>query len=196
MTGKNCTFVSVMEKNKVSLWQIFAVFAKIGAFTIGGGYAMIPIIQNEMARRGWISEEELPDIVALSQSAPGVMAVNISIFAGYRMRGVKGSIAATLGSITPSFLFILAIAMLFTTFKDNPWVEKAFKGIRPVVISLIAVPMVKMAKKCCKTWWAWLLAVAALVLVAFLNVSPIYILLCVIVVSFSLTYYKEKKWKR
>jgi chromate transporter len=185
-----------MEKNKVSLWQIFAVFAKIGAFTIGGGYAMIPIIQNEMARRGWISEEELPDIVALSQSAPGVMAVNISIFAGYRMRGVKGSIAATLGSITPSFLFILAIAMLFTTFKDNPWVERAFKGIRPVVISLIAVPMVNMAKKCCKTWWAWALAVAALVLVAFLNVSPIYILLCVIVVSFCLTYYKEKKWKR
>ena len=113
-----------MAKDKVSLWQIFAVFAKIGAFTIGGGYAMIPIIQNEMARRGWISEEELPDIVALSQSAPGVMAVNISIFAGYRMRGVKGSIAATLGSITPSFLFILAIAMLFTTFKDNPWVER------------------------------------------------------------------------
>ena len=185
-----------MEKNKVSLWQIFAVFAKIGAFTIGGGYAMIPIIQNEMARRGWISEEELPDIVALSQSAPGVLAVNISIFAGYRMRGVKGSIAATLGSITPSFLFILAIAMLFTAFKDNPWVEKAFKGIRPVVISLIAVPMVNMAKKCCKTWWAWLLAVAALVLVAFLNVSPIYILLCVIVVSFSLTYFKEKKWTR
>ena len=196
MTGKNCTFVLTMAKEKVSLWQIFAVFAKIGAFTIGGGYAMIPIIQNEMARRGWISEEELPDIVALSQSAPGVMAVNISIFAGYRMRGVKGSIAATLGSITPSFLFILAIAMLFTTFKDNPWVEKAFKGIRPVVISLIAVPMVNMAKKCCKTWWAWLLAVAALVLVAFLNVSPIYILLCVLVVSFSLTYYKEKKWKR
>ena len=195
MTGKNCTFVLTMAKEKVSLWQIFAVFAKIGAFTIGGGYAMIPIIQNEMARRGWISEEELPDIVALSQSAPGVMAVNISIFAGYRLRGVKGSIVATLGSITPSFLFILAIAMLFTTFKDNPWVEKAFKGIRPVVISLIAVPMVNMAKKCCKTWWAWLLAVAALVLVAFLNVSPIYILLCVIVVSFSLTYYKEK-WRR
>ena len=196
MTGKNCTFVLTMAKEKVSLWQIFAVFAKIGAFTIGGGYAMIPIIQAEMARRGWISEEELPDIVALSQSAPGVMAVNISIFAGYRLRGVKGSIAATLGSITPSFLFILAIAMLFTTFKDNPWVEKAFKGIRPVVISLIAVPMVNMAKKCCKTWWAWALAVAALVLVAFLNVSPIYILLCVIVVSFSLTYYKEKKWTR
>ena len=184
-----------MEKNKVSLWQIFAVFAKIGAFTIGGGYAMIPIIQNEMARRGWISEEELPDIVALSQSAPGVMAVNISIFAGYRLRGVKGSIAATLGSITPSFCIILAIAMVFTSFKDNPWVVKAFKGIRPAVIALIAVPMINMAKKCCKAWWAWALAVAALVLVAFLDVSPIYILLCVIAVAFGFTYYKEK-WRR
>ena len=112
-----------MEK-KVSLWQIFGVFAKIGAFTIGGGYAMIPLIQAEMSRRGWISDDELPDIVALSQSAPGVMAVNISIFAGHKLRGVKGSIAATLGSILPSFLIILAIAIFFTAFKDNPWVEK------------------------------------------------------------------------
>ena len=184
-----------MEKKPVSLWQIFAVFAKIGAFTIGGGYAMIPIIQDEMSRRGWISEEELPDIVALSQSAPGVMAVNISIFAGYRLRGVKGSIAATLGSITPSFCIILAIAMVFTSFKDNPWVVKAFKGIRPAVIALIAVPMVNMAKKCCKAWWAWALAIGALILVAFLDVSPIYILLCVIAVSFGFTYYKEK-WRR
>ena len=184
-----------MEKKPVSLWQIFAVFAKIGAFTIGGGYAMIPIIQDEMSRRGWISEDELPDIVALSQSAPGVMAVNISIFAGYRLRGVKGSIAATLGSITPSFCIILAIAMVFTSFKDNPWVVKAFKGIRPAVIALIAVPMVNMAKKCCKAWWAWALAVAALVLVAFLDVSPIYILLCVIAAAFGYTYFKEK-WRR
>ena len=184
-----------MER-KVSLWQIFAVFAKIGAFTIGGGYAMIPIIQAEMSKRGWISDEDLPDIVALSQSAPGVMAVNISIFAGHKLRGVKGSIAATLGSILPSFCIILAIAMFFTAFKDNPWVERAFKGIRPVVISLIAVPMVNMAKKSCKTWWAWLLAVAALLLVAFLNVSPIYIILCVLIIGFGVTYYKEGLWKR
>ncbi len=184
-----------MEK-KVSLWQIFAVFAKIGAFTIGGGYAMIPLIQAEMSRRGWISDDELPDIVALSQSAPGVMAVNISIFAGHKLRGFKGSLAATLGSITPSFLMILAIAMFFTAFKDNPWVERAFKGIRPVVISLIAVPMVNMAKKSCKSWWAWLLAIGSLVLVAFLNVSPIYIILCVMVLGFSITYYREGKWKR
>ena len=180
-------------ENKVSLWEIFTVFAKIGAFTIGGGYAMIPIIQAEMSKRGWISDDELPDIVALSQSAPGVMAVNISIFAGHKLRGIKGSIAATLGSILPSFLAILAIAVFFTAFKDNPWVERAFRGIRPVVISLIAVPMVNMAKKACRSWWAWLLAIGSLVLVAFLNVSPIYIILCVLILGFSVTYYKE--WK-
>ena len=182
-----------MEK-KVSLWQIFWVFAKIGAFTIGGGYAMIPLIQAEMSRRSWISDDELPDIVALSQSAPGVMAVNISIFAGHKLRGVRGSIAATLGSILPSFVIILAIAMFFSAYKDNPWVERAFRGIRPVVISLIAVPMVRMAQKSCKSWWAWLLAVASLVLVAFLNVSPIYIIMCVLVLGFSITYYRMK-WR-
>ena len=187
-------FVADMEK-KVSLWQLFWVFAKIGAFTIGGGYAMIPIIQAEMSRRGWIGDDDLPDIVALSQSAPGVMAVNISIFAGHKLRGFKGSVAATLGSILPSFLIILGIAMFFSAFKDNPYVERAFKGIRPVVISLIAIPMVNMARKSCKNIWTWLLAAASLVLVAFLNVSPIYIILCVLVLGFSITYYKEGRWR-
>ncbi len=181
-----------MEK-KVPLWQIFAVFAKIGAFTIGGGYAMIPIIEREMNRRKWIPEEDLPDIVALSQSAPGVMAVNISIFAGYRMRGVKGSIAATLGSVLPSFLIILLIAMIFSSFKDNPVVIRIFKGIRPVVIALIAVPMINMARKSNKSWWAWLLSAVSLVLVAFLNVSPIYIILVTMVLAFSWTWYKEHR---
>ena len=181
-----------MEK-KVSLWQIFLVFAKIGAFTIGGGYAMIPLIQAEMSRRGWISDDELPDIVTLSQSAPGVMAVNISIFAGHKLRGFKGSVAATLGSITPSFLIILAIAMFFTAFRDNPWIERAFKGIRPAVIALIAVPMVKMAQKSCTAWWKWALAIGSLLLVAFLNVSPIYIILCVLVIGFCVTWIRMKK---
>jgi chromate transporter len=183
-------FVADMEK-KVSLWQLFWVFAKIGAFTIGGGYAMIPIIQAEMSRRGWIGDDDLPDIVALSQSAPGVMAVNISIFAGHKLRGFKGSVVATLGSILPSFLIILGIAMFFSAFKDNPWVERAFKGIRPVVISLIAVPMINMAKRSCKTWWAWLLAISALILVAFLNVSPIYIIICVMVIGLSVTLWRR-----
>ena len=175
------------------MFEMFFTFMRIGLFTIGGGYAMIPLIQTELSKREWIPDDELPDIVALSQSAPGVMAVNISIFAGYRLRGVKGSIAATLGSILPSFLTILAIALFFTAFRDNPWVKRAFAGIRPVVIALIAVPMVNMARQSCKKWWAWSLAAAALVLVAFLNVSPIYIILCVAVLGFGITYFREKE---
>ena len=177
-------------REKVSLWSLFLVFAKIGAFTIGGGYAMIPIIEREMKRRGWIPEEELPDIVALSQSAPGLLAVNISIFAGHRLRGVRGSIVATLGSILPSFVAILLIAMVFTAFRDNVYVQRAFLGIRPAVI---AVPMLNMARKCNRSWWAWCLSGAALAGVALLGFSPIYIILVTLVVAVAVTYYRQRR---
>ena len=154
---------------------------------------MIPIIQDELTKRGWMKEEELPDIIALSQSAPGVLAVNMSIFSGYKLRGLKGSIAATIGSVLPSFLIILLIAMFLSGYQDNPYVIRAFNGIRPVVISLIAVPMINMARKNNKTWWAWALSIVTLILVALLDVSPIYILLVVMVLSFSLAMYRQKK---
>ena len=176
-----------------SLWNIFITFAKIGSFTIGGGYAMIPLIRDELVKRGWLSDEELPDIIALAQSAPGVLAVNMSIFAGYKMRGIKGSVAATLGSVLPSFLIILLIAMLFTGYQDNPVVVRIFKCIRPVVVSLIAVPMINMARKGNKTWWAWLISFVVLFLVAFMNFSPIYILLVLIVLALSFTLIKERR---
>jgi chromate transporter len=166
-----------------SYWQIFTVFAKIGAFTIGGGYAMIPIIQKEIISRGWLKEDDFTDIVTLAQSAPGLLAVNISIFTGYRLKGTKGSIIATSGCILPPFLIILAIAMAFSGYQDNPVVIRIFKGIRPVVVALIAVPMINMAKKANKRWWAWVLSAVSVGLVAFLKVSPIYILICVIVVA-------------
>ena len=177
----------------VPLWKIFMVFAKIGSFTIGGGYAMIPLIREELVKRGWVSDEELPDIIALAQSAPGVLAVNMSIFAGYKMRGFKGSVAATLGSSLPSFLIILLIAMLFTGYQDNLVVVRIFKGIRPVVVSLILVPMINMARKGNKTWWAWAISAATLFLVAFMNFSPIYILLTLIVVAICVTLIKERR---
>ncbi len=181
---------------EVSLWRIFIVFAKIGAFTIGGGYAMIPLIRDEMVGRGWMSDEELPDIIAMAQSAPGVLAVNMSIFAGHKLRGVKGSVTATLGSVLPSFITILLIAMIFTNFRDNPIVERVFKGVRPVVVSLIAVPMINMARKNNKVWWAWAISAVTLFLVAFLSFSPIYILLVLIVVSASVAVIRNKKEAR
>ena len=179
----------------VSYLQIFSIFAKIGAFTIGGGYAMLPIIKQEIVKRGWLQEDDFTDIVALAQAAPGLLAVNISIFTGYRLRGVKGSIVATLGSILPSFIIILAIAALFSGFRDNPIVIRMFKGIRPVVVALIAIPMLDMAKKANKTWWAWLITVAAMIAVAFMGISPIYILMSVIIISLAVSFWAENRNK-
>ena len=176
----------------VSYLNIFSIFAKIGAFTIGGGYAMLPIIKTEIVKRGWMEEEDFTDIIALAQAAPGLLAVNISIFTGYRLRGVKGSIVATLGSILPSFLIILAIAAIFSGYRDNPAIIRIFKGIRPVVVALIAVPMIDMAKKGNKTWWAWVLSAAALICVAFMGISPIYILMTVIITGSAIALWREK----
>lgn len=183
------------EQQSASLWQLFGVFAKIGAFTIGGGYAMISLIQNEIVRRNWLSEDDFSELITLAQTAPGLLAVNISIFTGFRLRGVKGSIVATLASILPSFLIILAIAMAFSGFQDNPIVIRVFKGIRPVVVALILVPMINMARKSDDTWWKWVLSAVVLALVGFLGVSPIYILLCVIVIFLGISVYREKRMK-
>ena len=179
-----------------SYWQLLLVFAKIGAFTIGGGYAMIPIIQSEIIKRGWLDEKDFPDIIALAQSAPGLLAVNISIFIGYRLRGIKGSIVATLGSIFPSFLIILLIAMVFSGFQDDPIVQRIFKGIRPVVVALIAVPMLQMARKTNRNWISWGVSIVTIVLVAFLEVSPIYILVIVAVVAYTIAKYRESMRKK
>lgn len=177
------------------MWQLFGVFAKIGAFTIGGGYAMISLIQNEIVRRKWLSEDDFSELITLAQTAPGLLAVNISIFTGFRLRGVRGSIVATLASILPSFLIILAIAMAFSGFQDNPVVIRVFRGIRPVVVALILVPMINMARKSDDTWWKWALSSVVLALVGFLGVSPIYILLCVIVIFLGISVYREERMK-
>lgn len=177
--------------------QIFSSFAKIGAFTIGGGYAMIPLIQKEVVeKKRWIDEEDFMDVLAISQSAPGLLAVNISIFLGYKLRGVKGSTVATLGSVLPSFLIILLIAMFFTGYQDNPVVIKIFKGIRPVVVALIAVPVVNMAKKAKLNIYTGTFAVATALLIAFLKVSPLYILLVTGVVFVCMMFVKKNQDKK
>ena len=173
--------------------KIFTTFAKIGAFTIGGGYAMIPIIQREVVEKNkWIEEKDFMDILAISQSAPGILAVNISIFLGYKLRGIKGSIVATLGSALPSFLIILLIAMFFAGYQDNPTIIKIFKGIRPAVVALIAVPMINMAKKAKLNIYSGSLAATTAALIIFLKVSPLYILLVVGVIFISVTAYRRR----
>ena len=122
------------------LRTIFASFFKIGLFTFGGGYAMLPLIEQELiAKRGWIEHKEFLDLLTLAQSVPGPIAINTSVFVGYKMRGLKGAVAALLGSVLPSFVIILAIALMFADIRHNPVVDAAFKGMRPAVVALIVV---------------------------------------------------------
>ena len=179
-------------KKMVNLWQIFLVFAKIGAFTIGGGIPMIAAIKSELVERKWLNDEDFIDIITLAQTAPGLFAVNISILTGHRLRGTKGSIVATIASCLPPFLIILAVAMFFTEFKDNEYVMKAFKGIRPVVVALIGVPMIDMIKATRMRWWSWFIVISSMILVCFLEVSPIYILICVMVIAAFVSWYRNR----
>ena len=179
--------------DQVSLWSLFCVFAKMGAFTIGGGYAMLPLIEQEMTRRGWISQEDIRDIIVLAQSAPGILAVNMAIYTGHKIRGLKGSIVSAVGAVLPSLVIILLIAMFFTEFKDNDIVRRIFQGVRPAAVALILVPAVRMAKSGCKSWWTWLIAITSLLCVAFLQVSPIWIILVTISVAVSVSLIFQKK---
>ena len=177
----------------ISLWKIFSVFAKIGAFTIGGGIPMVAAIKSELVDRNWLTEEDFIDIITLAQTAPGLFAVNISILTGHRLRGTRGSVVATIGSCLPPFLIILLVAMFFTSFKDNEYVIRAFKGIRPVVVALIGVPLIDMIKSTQMRWWSWIIVISSMVLVCLLSVSPIYILICVIVMAAFISWYNNRR---
>ena len=150
------------------LKKLFLTFAKIGAFTFGGGWAMISIIEREVVdKHKWLSREEFLDLLAVAQSLPGILAVNISVVVGDKLRGLKGSIAAAAGTIMPCFLIILAIAMFLTpeTITENPTLTAIFKGIRPVVVALIIAPVITTAKAA-KIGWrtVWIPIVVALLI--------------------------------
>ncbi len=175
-----------------SYWNLFWTFVKVSAFTIGGGMAMVAVVRDILVvKRKWMSEDEFMDILAISQTLPGLMAVNTAIFVGYRLMGTRGSIVATLGSILPPFIIILAIAMVFTGYKDNPAIEAIFKGIRPAVVALIAVPTIQMAIRQKLNWFTGAMALITMALIAFLKVSPIYIILVVGVIAAVVAKYKE-----
>ncbi len=159
-------------------WDSFKTFFKIGIFTLGGGYAMIPLIEEEVVnRKQWVSKDEMLDLIAIAQSCPGVFAINIATFIGYKLNKTRGAIATTIGTALPSFLIILAIAMFFSQFKENPYVAAMFKGIRPAVVALIAVPTFNLGKRAqLNMWTIWIPIVSAL-LIWLLGVSPIWIII-------------------
>ncbi|MGL5681554.1 MAG: chromate transporter [Marinifilaceae bacterium] len=163
------------------MWQLFWSFFKIGAFTFGGGYAMIPLIQNEVVgKKGWITEAEFIDLLAIAQSFPGPLALNTAILIGNRTRKIWGGVVATAAIALPSFVIILLIAMVFSQYQHNPYVEKIFMGLRPAVVGLIAAPLYRMGKGAGVTWkYVWI-PVAVAVVIWQLGVSPIYIVLAAV----------------
>ena len=160
------------------MFKLFSTFFKIGMFTLGGGYAMIPIIEAEVVdKHKWLTKEEFLDLIAIAQSCPGVFAANISIFIGYRLKKVRGAVLSCLGTCLPSFLIILLIAMFFHRFQDNPVVASIFRGIRPAVVALIAVPTFNLAKSAGITWATCWIPIGGALAIWLMGVSPILIIL-------------------
>lgn len=161
----------------IMLWRLFWTFFKIGGFTFGGGYAMLSLIRHDVVdRRQWLTEQEFVDLFAVSQSLPGVFAVNISIFVGYRLKKKLGAIAAAVGATLPSFLIILLIAMSYREVQSNPWVMRVMLGIRPTVVAMIAIPVVTTWRAMRGTWrMVWLPILSALLVWA-VGVSPVWII--------------------
>ena len=148
--------------------QLFVTFFKIGAFTFGGGWAMISIIEKEIVdKHRWIGRDEFLDLLAVAQALPGILAVNISVAVGDRLRGMRGSVCAALGTILPSFMIILVIAIFLTPdlIKNNPIISSIFKGIRPAVVALIVAPVISSAKSAGITWKSAIIPVAVALMI-------------------------------
>lgn len=160
------------------LLEMFLTFFKIGAFTFGGGYAMIPIIQEEIVnKRKWIDENEFLDAIAVAQGSPGPVAVNTSIYVGYRVRGLPGALMCLLGTVLPSFFIILIVAKYFYQYRDNPILDKIFLGIRPAIVALILSAVYKLLKSSKFGYGKLLLSLGTALIIVFLGVSPIYLVL-------------------
>jgi Chromate transport protein ChrA len=174
-------------------WEIFLVFFKIGAFTFGGGYAMIPLIRNEVvSKKRWLDDNEFIDMLAIAQSMPGPIALNTALFVGNKRLGFKGSLFSGAGVILPSFIVILVIAIVFTQFKENPVIERIFRGIRPAVVALIAAPLLGLGKSAgvnLKNIW---IPVVVALMVWLLKISPVYVILAAILLGiFHFIYLKQ-----
>ena len=164
------------------LLEIFWSFLKIGAFTFGGGYAMIPLIQHEVIhKRRWIEERDFIDLLTLAQTAPGPIALNTAVFVGYKRRGYLGALSAIMGVIVPSFVVILIVAIFFASIRDNAYVDAAFKGMRPAVVALIVAPIVGLTKG--MRWWLIAVALAVAMVVWYFGISPVWFLIAGAVVG-------------
>lgn len=173
---------------------MFITFFKIGAFTIGGGYAMLPFIQTEVVEKNkWLTMEEFLDIIAVAEVTPGPVAVNTSTYVGYKLYGVKGALVCSLGTILPSFLIILAIVTFLWKYRQNEIADRIFLGIRPAVAALIFSAVYKIGKTMKITKVTLAITIATILLIVVLNISPIYIILSAAFGSIGYYKYKENR---
>ncbi|MGL4654374.1 MAG: chromate transporter [Sarcina sp.] len=173
---------------------MFLSFFKIGAFTFGGGYAMIPLIEKEVVEeKQWLTKSEFMDSLVVAQSLPGALAVNASIFVGYKIAKIRGGIVAMLGTILPSIMIILAVAMFLADFRDNKYINLAFKGINGAVPILVLVAIISLAKSFEKTTKNIVMCIAMCVLLIFFNLSPILVIIIGIMYGLTCCVKKEEK---
>lgn len=154
--------------------QLFLTFAFIGAFSFGGGYGMLPLIQKEIVyTHQWLTSQQFADIIAVAEMTPGPIAINTATYVGYKMAGFWGAFSATLGTVTPSFLIILTLAGIVLKNKENPYFKGAFSGLRPVVVALIIGASYLIAKETLHSFTSYFLLAAALLINRFTRINPI-----------------------
>lgn len=163
---------------KVSLWQIFITFFKTGLFTFGGGYAMIAILEEELvAKKNWITSQDMLDMLVIAESTPGVIAVNTATSVGYRLRGILGAILATLGVVLPSFVIICGLSFVIELVADNVWYQAAFKGVQACVIVLVINAFIKMSKNIKRDWFNVVVLLASFAVATFTRFNVIFLIL-------------------
>lgn len=167
---------------KISLWSLFWITFKLGAITFGGGYVMVPLFVGEFVqKRGWLKQEDMMNMVALSQSVPGAIAINCSVLVGYRLRKVKGAIVTVLGSMLPSLITLTIITFIYQEFRENIYVEAALRGVRAAVVALLVSAFWSFTKPFRKDFVALVVFAAALLLSLFADINSIYIILGAII---------------
>lgn len=179
------------------LLKFFLTCNKIGAFTLGGGYAMIPIMEREFVDKNhWMNRQEFMDIMVVAQTTPGIFSIDMASHIGYKLKGVWGGIVGAMGIALPSIVAITMIAVFFQNFKDNIYVNKFFCGVRPAVVALIAAPCFKMAKTADITWSSSWIPVVSCLLIWLLGVSPIWVILAAGIGGFLWGQYQKRKEKQ
>jgi chromate transporter len=181
--------------------QLFIEFFTLGLFTFGGGYAMIGLLEERMTRRGWLDSEEILDCIAVTQTLPGVIAVNMSLYVGYRLKGIKGALVSVFGMVLPSFVIIILIAMFMENFGDNRYIQGALKGIRIATLGLILSAAVKLAGKTfdkvkgskSDSAFSILLFAVSFLLISFMGVDAVWVILGGMVIGICYSLIKARR---